>query len=41
VTQASLPFAGDDRADSVDEITLFCSHDPQMLEAAQRQPAAA
>ncbi len=24
-----------------DEITLFCSHDPEMLEAAQRQPAAA
>jgi len=24
-----------------DEVTLFCSHDPQMLEAAQRQPAVA
>jgi glyoxylase-like metal-dependent hydrolase (beta-lactamase superfamily II) len=24
-----------------DEVTLFCSHDPQMLEAAQRQPATA
>ena len=24
MTQASLPFAGDDRADRVDEITLFC-----------------
>jgi glyoxylase-like metal-dependent hydrolase (beta-lactamase superfamily II) len=24
-----------------DDVTLFCSHDPQMLEAAQRQPASA
>jgi glyoxylase-like metal-dependent hydrolase (beta-lactamase superfamily II) len=27
--------------DHGDEVKLFCSHDPQMLEAAQRQPAAA
>ena len=27
--------------DHGDEVALFCSHDPQMLEAAQRQPASA
>jgi glyoxylase-like metal-dependent hydrolase (beta-lactamase superfamily II) len=27
--------------DHRDEVTLFCSHDPQMLEPVQRQPAAA
>jgi glyoxylase-like metal-dependent hydrolase (beta-lactamase superfamily II) len=29
------------RREHGDEVTLFCSHDAQMLEAAQRQPAAA
>ena len=29
------------RREHGDEHTLFCSHDPQMLKAAQRQPAAA
>jgi glyoxylase-like metal-dependent hydrolase (beta-lactamase superfamily II) len=29
------------RRERTDEVTLICSHDPQMLEAAQRQPAPA